>query len=81
MAADDAWAGLRYDLPLSKKITGNSFEPPDFFIEDPKGVEVVDGALNPGDDVSTTYEAAAKKTTTQGGGGLGGGRRMGGPPI
>ena len=44
-------------------------------------VEVVDGALNPGDDVSTTYEAAAKKTTTQGGGGLGGGRRMGGPPI
>ena len=44
-------------------------------------VEVVDGALNPGDDVSTTYEAAAKKTPTQGGmGGMGGGRRMG-PPM
>ncbi len=43
-------------------------------------VEVVDGALNPGDDVSTTYEADTKKTTTQGGG-MGGGRRMGGPPM
>ena len=39
-------------------------------------VEVTGGNLNPGDDVSTTYEAA-KKTTTQGGG-MGGMRR---PPF
>ncbi len=45
-------------------------------------VEVTSGELNPGDDISTTYEADAKKTATQGGGipGMGGGRRMGGPP-
>ena len=41
-------------------------------------VEVTGGNLNPGDEVSTTYEAA-QKTSTQGGG-MGGGRRMGGPP-
>ncbi|MBE8949430.1 MAG: efflux RND transporter periplasmic adaptor subunit [Quinella sp. 3Q1] len=41
-------------------------------------VEVTGGNLNPGDDVSTTYEAAQKKTTQ--GGGMGGGRRMG-PPF
>lgn len=40
-------------------------------------VEVTGGGLNPGDDVSTTYEAA-QKTSTQGG--MGGGRRMG-PPF
>ena len=40
-------------------------------------VEVTGGDLNPGDDVSTTYEADAKKTSTQGGMGN---RRMGGPP-
>ncbi len=42
-------------------------------------VEVTGGDLNPGDDVSTTYEAAAKTSITQGGG-MGSGRRMGGPP-
>lgn len=44
-------------------------------------VEITGGNLNPGDDISVTYEAA-KKTSTQGGGGggMGGGRRMGGPP-
>ena len=41
-------------------------------------VEVTGGNLNPGDDVSTTYEAAQKNTTQ--GGGMGGGRRMG-PPF
>lgn len=41
-------------------------------------VEVTGGDLNPGDDVSTTYEAAEKKTFS---GGMGGGRRMGGPPF
>ena len=44
-------------------------------------VEVTGGNLNPGDDVSTTYEAAEKKTATQGGGMMGGGRRMGPPPM
>ncbi|MBQ4403964.1 MAG: efflux RND transporter periplasmic adaptor subunit [Selenomonadaceae bacterium] len=39
-------------------------------------VEVTGGNLNPGDDVSTTYEAAEKKTTQ--GGGMGGMRR---PPF
>ena len=41
-------------------------------------VEVTSGNLNPGDEVSTTYEAAEKKTTNQSGG-----RRMGpgGPPF
>ena len=29
-------------------------------------VEVTGGDLNPGDDISTTYEAAAKKTSNQG---------------
>ena len=42
-------------------------------------VEVTGGDLNPGDDVSTTYEAAAKTSSNQGGG-MGSGRRMGGPP-
>ena len=42
-------------------------------------VEVTGGGLNPGDDVSTTYEAAQKKTSTQGV--MGGGRRMGPPPF
>ena len=44
-------------------------------------VEVTGGEINPGDDISTTYEATEKKTTTQGG--MGGGRRMGpgGPPF
>ncbi len=42
-------------------------------------VEVTSGDLNPGDDVSTTYEAGEKKTSSQGGMG-GGSRRMGGPP-
>lgn len=41
-------------------------------------VEVTGGNLNPGDEISTTYEATEKKTSTQGG--MGGGRRMGGPP-
>ncbi|MBQ7453550.1 MAG: efflux RND transporter periplasmic adaptor subunit [Selenomonadaceae bacterium] len=41
-------------------------------------VEVTGGNLNPGDEISTTYEAAEKKTSTQSG--MGGGRRMGGPP-
>jgi len=40
-----------------------------------ESVEVTGGDLQPGDDVSTTYEAAAKKTTTQGGR-----MRMSGPP-
>ena len=39
-------------------------------------VEVTGGNLNPGDDVSTTYEAAKKQTTQ--GGGMGGMRR---PPF
>lgn len=44
-------------------------------------VEVTGGNLNPGDDISTTYEAAEKKTSSQGGGrGMGGGRHMGPPP-
>lgn len=43
-------------------------------------VEVTGGNLNPGDDVSTTYEAAEKKPATQGGM-MGGGRRMGPPPM
>ena len=43
-------------------------------------VEVIEGNLNPGDDISTTYEAEPKKTTSNPGGGMGGGRRMGGPP-
>ena len=38
-------------------------------------VEVTGGELNPGDDVSTTYEATAKTSSGQSGG-----RRMGGPP-
>lgn len=38
-------------------------------------VEVMGGNLNPGDEVSTTYEATQKKVTTQGGG-----HRMG-PPF
>ena len=42
-------------------------------------VEVTSGDLNPGDDISTTYEAAQKKTSTQSGG-MGSGRRMGPPP-
>lgn len=42
-------------------------------------VEVTDGDLKPGDDISTTYEATVKKTTTQGG--MGGGSRMGGPRM
>ena len=42
-------------------------------------VEVTGGNLNPGDDISTTYEAENKKSSSQGGG-FGGGRRMG-PPI
>lgn len=42
-------------------------------------VEVTSGNLNPGDDISTTYEASAKTTKPQGGG-MGGGHRMGGPP-
>ena len=41
-------------------------------------VEVTSGSLNPGDEVSVTYEAAQKKTTQQSG--IGGGRRMGPPP-
>ena len=40
-----------------------------------ESVEVTGGDLQPGDDVSTTYEASAKKTTTQSGR-----MRMGGPP-
>ncbi|MBR4152340.1 MAG: efflux RND transporter periplasmic adaptor subunit [Selenomonadaceae bacterium] len=44
-------------------------------------VEVTSGDLNPGDDVSTTYEATEKKTFSGGMGGMGGGRRMGGPPF
>ena len=40
-----------------------------------ESVEVTGGDLQPGDDVSITYEAAAKKTTTQSGR-----MRMGGPP-
>ena len=40
-------------------------------------VEVTGGNLNPGDDVSTTYEAEQKTSNT---GGMGGGRRMG-PPF
>lgn len=44
-------------------------------------VEVTSGNLNPGDDVSTSYDAGEKKTFTSGGmGGMGGGRRMG-PPF
>lgn len=44
-------------------------------------VEVTGGNLNPGDDISTTYEAAEKKTPSPGGGrGMGVGRRMGPPP-
>lgn len=44
-------------------------------------VEVTGGDLNPGDDISTTYEAGEKKPSNQSGG-MGGGRRMGpgGPP-
>lgn len=42
-------------------------------------VEVTGGNLNPGDEISTTYEADIKKTSAQGG--MGGGRRMGGPPF
>ncbi len=42
-------------------------------------VEVTGGNLNPGDDVSTTYEAAEKKPVTQGG--MGGGRPMRPPPM
>lgn len=42
-------------------------------------VEITSGNLNPGDDISTTYEASAKTTKPQGGG-MGGGHRMGGPP-
>lgn len=42
-------------------------------------VEVTSGSLNPGDEVSVTYEAAQKKTTQPGG--MGGGRRMGPPPM
>ncbi len=38
-------------------------------------VEVTGGDLNPGDDVSTTYEATAKTSSNQSGN-----RRMGGPP-
>ena len=41
-------------------------------------VEITGGDLNPGDDVSTTYESSEKKSSTQSG--MGGGRRMGGPP-
>ena len=40
-------------------------------------VEVTGGNLNPGDEVSTTYEAEQKTSNT---GGMGGGRRMG-PPF
>lgn len=45
-----------------------------------ESVEITSGNLNPGDDISTTYEASKNKQTMQGGGGFGGGRRMGGPP-
>ena len=47
-----------------------------------ESVEVTGGDLQPGDDVSTTYEATQKKTTSQGGG-MGGmsGRRMPPPPM
>ena len=38
-------------------------------------VEITSGNLNPGDDISTTYEAGEKKVSNQGSG-----RRMGGPP-
>ena len=41
-------------------------------------VEVTGGNLNPGDDVSTTYEAAQKQKITNQGGGMGGMRR---PPF
>lgn len=41
-------------------------------------VEVTSGDLNPGDDVSTTYEAGEKTSSSSRG--MGSGRRMGGPP-
>ena len=44
-------------------------------------VEVTSGDLNPGDDISTTYEAAQKTSGTQQRGGMGGGRRMPPPPM
>ena len=40
-------------------------------------IEITGGDLQPGDDISTTYEAEAKKSTAQNG--MGGSRRMGGP--
>lgn len=48
-----------------------------------ESVEVTDGDLQVGDNVSTTYEASAKKPSAQGGmgGGMGGGRHMGPPPM
>ena len=48
-----------------------------------ESVEVTDGDLQVGDNVSTTYEATAKKPSAQGGmgGGMGGGRHMGPPPM